>query len=125
MKPVLVSADKVEKSIGARVMDKHGNRVRIVAKPENHIVMLGKQPLLYTESHARRVWRLAKIPEGMIDACIACIKTLAADADHAKEAGSELEIVQMNGKPAAQCGLAEAFLRNGFVTSGDKLVLTH
>jgi len=120
MKPVLISTDKLEKDVGRKVMDKHGNRVRIVAGPDNHLVMLGEQPLLYAESHARRVWRLTKIPPEAINACIGCLKTLAADAD---ESGADLEIVQMNGKPATQCGLAAAFLRNGFEASGEKLVL--
>ncbi len=116
----LISTAEADQDLQDNVMDKHGNRVPIIRAMENHLVVLDKLPMFYTEAYASRVWRLNKIPSDSIDDCIACIKQLAKDS----ETEHALTITEINGQPATQCGLADSFLRNGFVRDGQKLVLS-
>jgi hypothetical protein len=95
--------------------DTHGNAIAAEASSSNHFVLVNSHPVLYCEQNGTRIWRLAKIPEEAMTGCVDLIKELLASHQNAA-------IVEINNQPAAECKLAQAFLRNGFRLDGTRLV---
>lgn len=125
-KPILMSTVDPALPLGGTVdwdmQDMHGNKMTIVRSPANHFVFLQDKPVLYSEIYGSRIWRLAKIPKEALDECINVFKSwlqLPADIRPRRR----IDVLHINNQPAAECKLAEAFLRNGFEKDGEKLVL--
>ena len=117
--PILMTSDdpnlpfEVEDQVVRR--DTHGNDLTAVRSASNHFLVLDSQPLIYGEDNGRRLWRLAKIPEEAMTACVDLIKGLL-------ESRNRSEILEINNQPATECKLAQVFLRNGFDQKGKTLV---
>ena len=95
--------------------DTHGNEVTAVKSASNHFLVLDSQALIYCEDNGSRLWRLSKIPEEAMTACVDLIKGLL-------ESRNRSEILEINNQPATECKLAQVFLRNGFESDGKRLI---
>ncbi|MFQ5651585.1 MAG: DEAD/DEAH box helicase [bacterium] len=102
--------------------DMHGHRVNVTRAPANHFVFQQARPVFYSENYGARLWRLAKIPQETLDACVSLLKTWLRLPTELRPR-KRLEIARINCQPAAECQLAEVFVRNGFEREGEKLLL--
>ncbi len=101
--------------------DRHGQRVMVRPGPRNHVVLIDGRAVLYAEAHGRRLWRLERIPEAQMTACVERLKAEMQDA-LSKEGRRIWEIESINDQPAAACGLAQIFQRHGLRQVGQTLV---
>lgn len=126
LSPVLLSTMDPALPLGNHVdwqlQDGHGNALRVVRAPANHLVLLNATPVFYSENYGSRLWRLAKIPQRTLNACVDLFKTWLRLPARLRPR-RRVEIAEINGKAAGQCKLAEVFVQNGFERHGEKLVL--
>ncbi len=126
LSPLLISTADPALPFGGAVdwdlSNSKGNKITVTRAASNHLIFIDGQPVFYSENFAVRLWRLAYIPEASLDATIQLFKSwlqLPAPLRPRRR----IEIAQIHEQPAAECKLAEAFLRNGFERDGEKLVL--
>jgi ATP-dependent Lhr-like helicase len=99
-----------------------GTQLNIVGSAMNYLGFVACQPVVYAEGFFERLTFLAAFSDAHLEALISQICNFLKLPGHLKPR-NRIEILRIDGRPAASYRHANMFIRKGFETEGDGLIL--
>ena len=97
-------------------------RLNVVRSAMNYLAFVACQPVIYAEGFFERLTFLTELSDAHLEALISQICSFLKLPGHLKPR-NRIEVLQIDGRPAAASRHAHAFTQNGFETEGDGLIL--